>query len=500
VSELLVHRFLSAARRGPSKEAVVIGQVRSTYRDLVDQVFRASAVVADAITTGARVGLVMENSLEYVAACYGVWMAGGVVVGLNPALKGEELGRLLGHCGAECLVIDARHPEAGGMGTVLGGKAGVVKVSLGEGIPGPPESSGPRTLEPASLATIVYTSGTTGHPKGVMLTHGNLAANIDSILSSLPIQREDRAVSLLPFQYSYGASVLHTHLAVGATLVLERSFLYPHLVLEGMAREGVTSMAGVPSTFRLLIRRTELSAYDLSSLRYVTVAGGPLRPDDIGRFRMLVPRAEFFVMYGQTEASPRLSCYQVSDPDPKAGSAGQAIPGVELCIRDENGHNLPPGVEGEVCARGDNLMAGYWNDERETDQVLKGGWLYTGDLGYLDSDGFLFLRGRLREMIKSGAHRIAPSEIEEVILDVPGVRDAVVIGMADDLLGQVPMAWVIPHKADPGLRKRILHHCQSRLARFKVPRDIEFRGEFPRTASGKVKRHLLYPGEFPARS
>jgi acyl-CoA synthetase (AMP-forming)/AMP-acid ligase II len=422
-----------------------------------------------------------------------------VVVGLNPALKGPELIGLLSHSGAECLFVDARHPEAGSLGRAIGPSTRVVKVELGKGIPGQVAPDPGTGLDPESLAVIVYTSGTTGDPKGVTLTHRNLAVNADSILQSLPVREEDRAICVLPFQYSYGSSVLNTHLVTGGTLVLERSFMYPHSVLERMVRERVTTLAGVPSTFRILMHRTRLSEYDLSSLRYVTVAGGPLGPLEISGFRELIPDADVFVMYGQTEASPRLSCYGVQEPDPKGGSAGKAIPGVELCIRDERGIDLPAGGVGEVCAKGENVMKGYWAEPEETAEVLRDGWLYTGDQGHLDGDGYLFLQGRLREMIKSGAHRIAPSEIEEVIRDVPGVRDVVVMGIQHDLLGQIPKAWVIPNDANLSIKKRILHECQRRLARFKVPKDVELRNEFPRTASGKVQKHLLYPGDQSAQ-
>ncbi len=281
---------------------------------------------------------------------------------------------------------------------------------------------------------------------------------------------------------------------MGGTLVLERSFMYPHLVMERMVEERVTTLPGVPSTFQLLLRRTDLSSYDLSSLRYMTVAGGPMSHGQISRLRELVGGTDFFVMYGQTEASPRLTCLPSEDLDRKIGSAGKAIAGVELRIRDENGGDLTPGTVGEVCARGDNVMLGYWKDQGESDQVLKDGWLWTGDLGHMDEEGYLFLKGRSREMIKSGAHRIAPAEIEEVIQSIPGVKEVVVTGIEDDLLGEAPKAWVIPTEADQALRTKILHECQRRLARFKVPKAVEFRTDFPRTASGKVRRHLLGSG------
>jgi acyl-CoA synthetase (AMP-forming)/AMP-acid ligase II len=345
---------------------------------------------------------------------------------------------------------------------------------------------------PNDLASIIYTSGTTGSPKGVKLSHGNLAANTESICAYLPITARDRALCVLPFPYSYGASVLHTHLAQGASLILEDSLLYPHQILSRVQDEGVTSLAGVPSTFYLFLQRTNLADYDLSSLKYVTQAGARMDPGQIRAFRDQVPQAQFFVMYGQTEATARLAYVPPDLLEAKPGSAGRAIPGVELRIEGENGEVLPPGQAGEVCARGDNVMMGYWDDPDETEKALKDGWLQTGDVGEMDEDGFLFLHGRQREMIKSGAHRIAPSEIEEVIRRVPGVRDVAVVGVPDPLLGESVKAWIIPDPTPPpNLSRDIQRQCRQHLALFKVPKSVMFRADFPRTASGKVRKHLL---------
>jgi acyl-CoA synthetase (AMP-forming)/AMP-acid ligase II len=462
-----------------------------TYQEISSQIQSAASALREHLRPGDRVAVVIENSPEYLAACYGIWMAGGAIVGLNPALKGEKLAGLVAHSGARVLIIDARHPELATLSERIGPSVKKLEVKIGEGLGPGAGRVDPPDLDPGSLAAIVYTSGTTGHPKGVMLSHRNLAANTESILRSLPIEENDRALCALPFQYSYGASILHTHLVRGATVVLERSFLFPHLVLDRMVQERATTLAGVSSTFHLLMRRADLTSYDLSSLRYVTSAGGPMGLAEVRRFQSLVPGVEFFVMYGQTEAAPRLTCLPAEDLGRKPGSAGKAIQGVELKIRDEEGRDLLSGEIGEVSARGDNVMMGYWGDPQETEQVLRDGWLWTGDLGHLDEDGYLFLQGRRREMIKSGSHRISPTEIEEVILDLPGVRDVAVAGVKDDLLGEVPHAWVVTSEPGPALRKRILHECQSRLARFQVPREVVFCEGLPRTASGKVQKHLL---------
>lgn len=488
---MLPERVFEVIERSPERECIVLGNRRVTYGELGGKILAMADAIRESVEPGHRVALLIESSPEYVAACYGAWIAGAAVVGLNTALRADELARLVGHSGARCLVVDPAHAEAAGLLGLLGDAVPVIRTTP-ESPSAPNSGSRPSfRIAPEDLAAIIYTSGTTGHPKGVMLSHGNLAVNTESIASYLPIRPDDRALCVLPFQYSYGASILHTHLIRGASLIIERSFAYPHRVLKRIEDEGVTSFSGVPSTFYLLLLRTDLAAFDLSSLRYVTQAGGRMDDEQIRTFRTLVPSAEFIVMYGQTEASARLAYIPPSELDRKLGSAGTAIPGVELCVRDEQGRDLPAGEVGEVCARGENVMQGYWDDPDETDEVLRAGWLSTGDLGFLDEDGFLFLQGRAREMIKSGAHRIAPAEIEEVVRLLPEVTDVAVVGVPDDVLGEAVKAVVVASEPDEALRKRIMYECHQRLPRFKIPKTIEFRDSLPKTWSGKTRKHLL---------
>jgi len=509
VTRLLLERFVDAARRVPDRVAIAPRDGAVTYGELLRMSGAAASRIPALAPAGARLALLSENSPTYAAALYGAWGAGQAVVGLNPILKTEELERILRHADARTLAVDPAHPEAEALTERVGD--GVRVVSLDELVRPPagggggalpvlddlhtlsalPAPSALPTPSADAVAAIVYTSGTTGHPKGVTLSHGNLAANTASIQASLPIEETDRALCVLPFQYSYGASVLHTHLTLGATLLLERSLMYPHQVLERATGERITSFAGVPSTFYLLLDRTDLSSFDLGALRYLTQAGGRMDPSRIAALRALLPEAAFYVMYGQTEASARLACLPAEELDRRPGSAGRAIPGVELEIRDEGGDPLPPGGQGEVYARGENVMVGYWADPEESSKVLTGGWLRTGDLGRMDADGYLFLEGRAREMIKSGAYRIAPAEIEEVIRRVEGVFDVAVVGADDPVLGEAIHAHVVARDPGPPTRRAIMSACKEHLARYKLPKHIHFREELPRTASGKVRKHLL---------
>lgn len=501
----LLQRLESSVNAHPDSVALIHRERRYTYEQLWSEVGALAAFLHEhGLEPGDRVALLLENRPEYAAAYYGVLAAGGVVVGLNTQSKARELARLLDHCGARWLIADTRNPE---LSQLLYPSDSLLRlISIGHPTTDPPVpvaaswqeiiDSFPTRLysgvrEPGELAAIIYTSGTTGHPKGVMLSHRNLDANIGAILQYLELGPGDRVMCVLPFYYTYGNSVLHTHLSVGGSLVLENTMAFPNLILEAMQGEAVTGFSGVPSTFALLLGRTHLEDYDLSALRYMTQAGGPMPPALISRVRKQLPRVSFFVMYGQTEGTARLTYLPPERLEEKLGSVGIGIPGVEVRIVDEKGSPVARGVSGEICIRGDNVMLGYWRDPEATARTVVGGWLHTGDLGHMDEQGYVYIDGRSSEMIKSGANRISPKEIEEVISELEEVMEVGVVGIPDDLLGQVIKAVIVVrpgHSLEP---RRVMAYCRANLAAYKVPKVIEFAEELPKTASGKVQRFLL---------
>lgn len=493
----LVQSLSDSVQRSPDKDAIVYGDQRMTYSELWNKSCGlAHYLVDNGLKTGDRVALLIENSPEYVASYYAILMAGGVVVGLNTAAKARDLSNWIVHSESSWLVANQHHAELDQIQESLSIKSLLIEddpSSVWHGIDKkdvPPKSC--MDFKPESqLATLIYTSGTTGQPKGVMLSHRNLLTNIESILSYLNIKESDSVLNVLPFYYSYGNSVMHTHLVAGATVYLENSMLYPQRVLSLMEENRVTGFSGVPSTFNLLLSRTKLSEFDLSSLRYLTQAGGAMAPANIERVKKELPDVDFFVMYGQTEASARLSYLPPSQLENKSGSIGIAIPGVELKVMDENLKSVAPNVTGEIYARGDNVMLGYWKDPEASHKVLQNGWLKTGDLAYMDDDGYLYIVGRSSEMIKSGAHRISPKDIEEAILELEGIEEVAVIGVEDELLGQVIKAVIV---VSPGYnidRMLVMRHCKASLANYKLPKYVDFVDEIPRTASGKVRRFML---------
>jgi acyl-CoA synthetase (AMP-forming)/AMP-acid ligase II len=355
--------------------------------------------------------------------------------------------------------------------------------------------SGNRNTLPRSpatdLAQIVYTSGTTGDPKGVMLTHRNLVSNTHSTVQYLILTSQDSAMVVLPFFYSYGNSILLTHMAVGGKLVVNQSLLYPNVILDQMIAEQVTGFPGVPSTFALLLHRSGIRALSFPHLRYVTQAGGAMSPALARNLASVLTGASIYVMYGQTEAAPRLSYLDPSDLYRKPGSIGKAIPGVTLEVIAADGGAAMPGEVGELVATGENVMSGYWGKPAATAEVLRDGRLWTGDLATADDEGYLYLVGRKSEMLKSGAHRIAPKEIEEVLQEHDAVYEAAVVGVEDEILGEAIKACVVLKQGVVCPEKELLYHCRQILPVYKVPHVVEFRDELPKTESGKTKKSEL---------
>ncbi|MEZ5532103.1 MAG: class I adenylate-forming enzyme family protein [Steroidobacteraceae bacterium] len=501
----LVDLLRESARRFADREAIRHRGTATTYRELWRSVLAVSrALRVHGLGQGERVALLIDNSPEYVAAYYAVLHAGGVVVGLNTALRGAELARQIRSCGAAALIAAPDHPD---LASVVGAGNTIRMVSCtasqadraappgahawGDWASATDAPDDSPAIDASHPAAIIYTSGTTGDPRGVTLSHCNLVANTQSILGYLGLTAADRIVNVLPFYYSYGNSVLHTHLAVGGSIVLENSLTYPHLVVQTMAQESATGFSGVPSTFALLLQRVTLADYDLASLRYLTQAGGAMAPALTQRLRAALPRARLFVMYGQTEATARISYLPPERLNDKMGTVGIGIPGVTIEVRDEADARVPAGTAGEVCVRGDNVMLGYWENPQATARVLRDGWLHTGDIGRMDAEGYLSLVGRSSDMIKTGAHRVSPLEIEEVLLELDGISECAALGIADEILGEVIKVFIVSRAGATLDARAVQAHCRARLAAYKVPKEVTFVTGLPRTASGKVKRFML---------
>ncbi len=516
-----VHVLLErSADRAPAATLLVHGGRRVAYGELESAANRMAAwLVARGVARGDRVGLLCENGADYVAGFFGILKAGGCVVALDPAAPAARSAFLLRDSGAIGLVT-RRAQVRSGLAELLRGAPAVRLVvcdglPAGAGAPAGPELATATDLAALpdarpnvavgqqDLAAILYTSGSTGRPRGVTLLHRNLAANTRQILAYLELTADDSVLVVLPFHYSFGKSLLLTHVAVGGRLVVDNRFAYPATVLDTLEREAVSGLSGVPATYAILCARTDFLARPHRSLRYLTQAGGAMSPTLTMRLREALPEhVRIFVMYGQTEASARLSRLPPERLREKLGSIGLAIPGVRLTVRRDDGAECAPGEVGEIVAEGDNIMRGYWNDPEETARVLRDGRLWTGDLARRDGDGFLWVVDRRKNMIKSGAHRVSAREVEDTIAELPGVAEVCVVGVPDELLGEAIEAFVVPAGGETGPgrdagasspldERTILRHCAGRLAAPKLPRRVTFLASLPRGSAGKVRKKEL---------
>lgn len=502
-SSTIVDSLRRSVERHPENCAVSQVGWDLSYSELWAQVMGvAGHLQRQGLACGDRVALVLKNSTAYVAAYYGILAAGGIVVPLNASAKSPELARWLQHSGATWLFIDRDNDQSQVLLDGLNPRPYTVWVGASASTPSDvwPDfdailSAGEMPVRPAplgrDLASILYTSGTTGQPKGVLLRHANLVSNTNAIVGFLGLGCNDSSVAVLPFHYSYGNSVLNTHLTAGARISLADNLVYPHLLVQRLVDERATGFAGVAATFSLLLSRVSLADHDLSSLRYITQAGGSMSPTLTQQLMTALPQCKIFVMYGQTEASARL-CYLPPDRlHEKMGSVGIAVQYVRIEVRRENGSEANDGEIGEVWARGPNVMAGYWRDPVATAATLQGEWLKTGDSGYQDPEGYLYLVGRRSDIIKAGAHRIHPADIERVIAEVPGVEEVVVVGVDDEILGQAVKAFLV---ASPGVTLDLMGiraHARRQLSSHKVPKYLELVASLPKTSSGKVRRSEL---------
>jgi long-chain acyl-CoA synthetase len=468
-----MRNLLDLCRPHGSNIALQHGARQITYDELLRSAEAFGARLrSQGLARGDFAVLLLENSIEYVVAILGVWVAGAVAVPLNPETTPIGLRGMLDDCSAKILVSRSRILDRLGKITL----PPTIVLDENRDLPSTAAPAPSVDAEPVDPALLLYTSGTTGHPKGVVLTHGNLLANTSSIVEYLGLTSADSIVNVLPFFHSFGNSVLLTHLAVGGKVIIENRFAFPNQVVQTMQALRPSGFSGVPTTFYILIHKSTFLQQNWSFLRYVSQAGGGMRIETVRQLREIMPNTDIYIMYGQTEASARLTYLPPDMLEKKLGSIGIAIPGVELKV-----------MEGEIVARGPNVMAGYLNDPDGTAEVLRGGWLHTGDMARMDADGYLYIVSRKADFIKSASYRISPAEIEEVIAAAaPEVEDVAVIGVPDELLGEAVAACVCcpVEKFDAAAIRDV---CMAKLPLHKVPKYVIHETAIPRTASGKKK-------------
>lgn len=462
----------------------LVGKEEITYRELYTSCIKIASWLNTKIGQNKNILILSVNNLFFLKVYLAIIKSGNICIPLDPNIEKdnfEYITRL-----TDPLVIFLTEDVAR-------------KQSVGESrcvypaeIPEIENSNTidlfPHEYDREKCAEIIFTSGSTGKPKGVMISHKNLIANTSSIVEYLKLTPDDRMLVVLPFYYCYGLSLLHTHLRIGGSIVFNNSFIFLGGVLKSLVDHKCTGFAGVPSHFQILLRKSDsFKTTHFPDLKYVTQAGGKLAPVFIDEFRQAHPGIRFIVMYGQTEATARLSWLPPEVYDDRKASMGRGIPGVELKVVNEKGEHIKPGETGEVIARGDNIMMGYFQDEEGTKNAIRNGWLYTGDLGTVDEDGYIYLTARSKEIIKVRGKRISPKEIEAVILALPEVIDCTLEGVEDEIEGEMLKATVTVRKDSISslTRDRLIQHCSKHLALFKVPQLYEFKDDLTISPTGK---------------
>ena len=476
--------FDQAVAKHRDRTALVDETGRSwSFGELDGEVHRLAARIQNEVP-GNAVGILLLNSERYLISMLAVWRAGKTAVPLNYLLPPQDLGFILKDSGMSGLIASGFFNEALTKIRPLFGDRGTILMADAPDFL-PPDAARAEAAD-QDPALFLYTSGPTGRPKGVVLTHANLLANVRSCQQAGDFDETDSFLCLLPFFHTYAITgtfllpMLH-----GAKMVLLDRF-QPVKVLNLIAAHGITCFLAIPSMYRVLAATEE--PVDVSSLRFPISGGEPL-PVAVAEAFQARFGVDIFEGYGQTEAAPVVS---LNVPGArKLGTVGRALPNVEMAIWDDEKTPLPAGDVGEIMVRGDNVMAGYRNLPEETARTVTDGWLHTGDLGHMDADGYVTITGRKKDLIISAGENIYPREIEEVLHQHVGVKEAAVIGIADETRGEVPKAFVIGQEGAALDDKELRSFCRERMAAYKVPRVFEIVPDLPRNPTGKVLKRML---------
>ncbi len=489
----------------PDAAALICGERRCSWAGLAGMASRiAAALQARGLRPGDRVGVLAANSDLYVACLYGIWWAGGVANPVNIRWTPAEIAFSIDDCDTGILFFDpslaavanevagasGRLRELIGLGGV-GGRPGAALgdlVAAGEGVPD-------ACRHGEDLAVIMYTGGTTGRSKGVMLSHANLHVSALSSLSVLPSVPDLVGAVIGPLFHVGGLGHLLMLMHRQATAVVLPGF-DEHHVLGAIHEHRINEINLVPTMIKRLLDHPGLGSFDLSSLTTVCYGAAPIDATLLARALERIPGAEFFQFYGMTELSPAVTCLRAWDhrcpgDHARLRSAGRPLPIAEVAVLDPQGRLLPRGKVGEIVARGPVVMQGYWNLPGLTEETVREGWMHTGDLGFFDDDGYLFVVDRLKDMIVTGGENVYSAEVEDAIAAMPEVAMVAVVGMPDAIWGERVHAVVVLHRSGALGERDVIAHCRSRIAAYKSPRSVEFRETLPLSAAGKVLKQDL---------
>ena len=518
---VLVHEWLRrSARRFPDKEALICGPQRWTYRALDQRTDHLAAALQDMqVHRQQKVVILLDSSAETVISLYGTLKAGGVFIILAGSVKAAKLKYIMDNSEANVLITHTSKARVV-TGALEQMDRDIKTIWVG------PENLIPAEFAPSSrswddifsnfsenitenqingqlprcidvdLAALIYTSGSTGEPKGVMSTHHNMISAARSIIQYIDNVEEDIILDVLPLSFDYGLYQVIMAFMFGGTIVLEKSLLYLHKILERIAEEKVTGFPIVPTVAAMLLKMQDLKKYDLSTLRYITNTGAALPVEHIRRLQSLMPQTKLISMFGLTECK-RVCYLPPEELEVRPSSVGKAMPNCEVFVVDENGKEVASGQRGELIIRGSNVMQGYWKDPDMTAKTYRNRrypgerTLYSGDTFRRDDAGFLYFLGRKDDMIKSKGERVSAKEVENIICALDGVAEVCVIGVPDEILGQTIKAFIVTAPEHELTDKDVLRYCAANMETFMVPKYVEFMEELPKTPNGKIDKKQL---------
>jgi long-chain acyl-CoA synthetase len=491
----LASLLTESAGRTPGAPAIRLGELELSYGELDERSARLATLLREkGLEPGDRVGVMLPNVPEFPVAYYGVLRAGCVVVPMNVLLKRREIAFYLEDSGAKLLLAwhgfleEARDGADDAGAELIGVEPASFAASLAElePIPGLVETAEDDT------AVILYTSGTTGKPKGAELTHLNLFRNADvSSRTTSEITQGDVVLGALPLFHSFGQTVsMNASLKVGACLTLVPRF-DPGEALTTMQRDGVTHFYGVPTMYGALLHHPERESFDTSTLR-ICITGGASMPVEVLRGFEDAFGAKVMEGYGLSETSP-VACSNHPDKERKAGSIGTPIEGVEMRIVDEDDNPVAQGEVGEIVIRGHNIMKSYWQRPDATAEAMRGGWFHSGDMARTDEDGYFYIVDRKKDLIIRGGYNVYPREVEEVLYEHPKIREAAVVGVPHDEWGEEIGAAVVLHEGEELAPEEVGAYVKERIAAYKYPRVVWFLDELPKGPTGKILKREIEP-------
>lgn len=477
--------------------AIKYGNISLSYSDWYRQSVKVALKIKSKVSTdSSNIAILLPNSINYAIAYFAIQFSDNIVVPIGIQAKAPEIISSLEYCEIDLVISDTEHLEFL-KSTIKGYDYGVDIyiidsddfITLNDNIASVPKTNSiqqNRTKD--DVAIMLHTSGTTSNPKRVMLTHSNLINNIKSNIESLKLTKDDKVLIAMPMYFGYcNTAQFLTHLYLGASMVILNSVFLPKQFFRIVEKEKITNFTCVPSMLLMLLNYRYADNYDYNSLRYICFGGGNMPVEKLKQLIEKYSSVGFVQTYGQTECSPRVTALLPEYSLSKIGSVGTPIPKVEVRILNFVGSDLQGNQIGEIVVKGKNTMKGYYKQPKITEQTIRDGWVYTGDLGYIDDDGFLYLAGRIKNIIISGGINIYPEEIEQILLQNEHVSDVCVIGEEHELLGEVPVAKVILKQAINSNELR--NYCSERLADYKIPIRFEIVDNLPKTYNGKIKRY-----------